>query len=414
MDHRRDGELVKINTNFVALFGAFVISFLASTAMAGDPELVVGAEVHTPDGTTIGDDRLVGFVVMPELVPGEETDSTVEANDATVEDAVVFETARHAVIADSGPATGFDPDTPRAIASISIQPRDFSLAGAEEWNLITFDDTSGAGVDRVEGLVGHEEVSRSASQAPASASSEPALIQPKSRFDGGEMDQPIASNSVRRSQSSATSTIRAPEPRADLAMVAAAGILVFAPVIALYHRMRGAASLENKTRKAVYDIVTERAGITANGISALAGIGYTTVMYHLRRLMTEGMVVESGEGHNRLYYKNGGEVSRDERELVAIGRDPQAMRLLNFISEHPWSYRAEIASAMGVSTTTINWHLKKLVKSGLIVEERDGKNAFLCPAREKMGVLLQMMHKETMAGEPATTIVSVKSNVVTA
>ncbi|MBI4393168.1 MAG: winged helix-turn-helix transcriptional regulator [Euryarchaeota archaeon] len=405
---------MKVSTNFLALFGAFVITFIAAGATAGDPELVLGAEVGTRDGTTIGDDRLLGFVIMPEMVPGEEVDTIVEANDEAVEDAVVFEPMYHAVIVDSGPATGFDPETPRAIASIYMQPRDFSMAGAEDWNLITFDDTSGAGMDRLMSLANVDDTAGYTSQAPTSVSSESTPTKPKSRFEAGEVDRPIASNSIRRTQSNVAPTIRSTEQRADLAMVAAVGVLVFAPVFVLYHRMRGAASLENKTRKAVFDIVTGRTGITANGISALAGIGYTTVMYHLRRLMTEGMVVESGDGHNRLYYQNGGEVSRDERDLVAIGRDPQAMRLLNFISEHPWSYRAEIANAMGVSTTTINWHLKKLVKSGLIVEERDGKNAFLCPCREKMGVLLQMMHKDEGAMSPTATVVAVKSTIVTA
>lgn len=401
---------MRISTNLVALFAAFVITFVAASAAADDPELVVGATIDAGEGPTAGNDRLLSFVIMPEMVPDEATDAAVEDSDAAMEEAIVFERDHHAVVGDSDLVTGFDDEQPRAIAKIHIQPRDFSRAGDEAWSLLSFDDERGAGLSTTMlGPIVESNGAASFNEVPPETL--PDVNLPRSVYESPSAPEPIASNSIRHRQAAANTPATLPSERSSLAVAAAAGAAVLAPLLLLYHRMRGAASLENRTRKSIYDKVCSTTGITANGISGQTGVGYTTVMYHLRRLMTEGMVVETGAGHNRLFYKNGGEVSRDERELVSIGRDPQAMRLLNFISEHPWCYRAEIAHAMGVSTATINWHLRKLVRSGLVVEERDGKNAFLSPCREKMGMLLQMMRREELAAEAATAA-SVNSTVV--
>ena len=185
--------------------------------------------------------------------------------------------------------------------------------------------------------------------------------------------------------------------------VAAAGLLGLLG-FALYHRIRPAATLENDTRKSIFDAVCARPGLGVHDIADAANVSYSTATYHLERLVAAGMLVMTPDGNKLCYYKNGGAFTENERRLVPILKNEEATRLLEAILEEPGTYRAALANRLGVTATTINWHLRRLREAGLIDERREGRNAYLYGRVTDLATTLRTLATKLGAeAEPAVT-----------
>jgi len=179
----------------------------------------------------------------------------------------------------------------------------------------------------------------------------------------------------------AQSTLVAPPPPSGtIAVVAASGAaLGFLGLlgVALYHRIRPTTTLENDTRKQIFDAVCQTPGLGVHLIAEQAGVSYSTATYHLERLTAAGMIVMTPNGNKLCYYKNGGAFTEVERRILPLLKNDEAAKLLDAIMENPGTYRAALAERLGVTATTINWHLRRLREAGLVQEDRQGRNAFL-------------------------------------
>lgn len=147
--------------------------------------------------------------------------------------------------------------------------------------------------------------------------------------------------------------------------------------LALYHRISPHATLENDTRKVIFEAVCASPGLGVHAISEKAGVSYSTTTYHLERLVAAGMIVMTPDGNKLCYYKNGGAFTETERRILPLVKNDEASRLLEAILDTPGTYRAALAERLGVTATTINWHLRRLREAGLIEELRQGRNAYL-------------------------------------
>lgn len=178
-----------------------------------------------------------------------------------------------------------------------------------------------------------------------------------------------------------SSTTVAPPPTRNVAAVVAASgaALGFLGLlgVALYHRIRPTTTLENDTRKHIFDAVCGTPGLGVHAIASQAGVSYSTATYHLERLVAAGMIVMTPDGNKLCYYKNGGAFTEVERRILPLLKNDEAARLLEAILENPGTYRAALAERLGVTATTINWHLRRLREANLVQENRQGRNAYL-------------------------------------
>ncbi len=161
------------------------------------------------------------------------------------------------------------------------------------------------------------------------------------------------------------------------AVTAGAVALLLLGPLTMYSRISRDETLENDTRRGIYNIVESTPGICIKDVADQADVSYSTASYHLDRLVKNDYLVKDQEGNKVLYYKNGGTFTKDERELVPILKNHECMQVFEHILENPWCYRAEAAEALGVSHTTVNWHLKRLTDAELVEEHREGRNCHL-------------------------------------
>lgn len=172
----------------------------------------------------------------------------------------------------------------------------------------------------------------------------------------------------------------------EAALVAgAAGLGALALVgFALYHRIRPHATLDNETRKSIFEAVCAQPGLGVHELAKLSGVSYSTATYHLERLVGAGMLVMTPDGNKLCYYKNGGAFTESERRILPLVKNDEAAKLFEAILDTPGTYRAALAERLGVTATTINWHLRRLRDAGLVDETRAGRSAYLYARADAM------------------------------
>lgn len=153
-------------------------------------------------------------------------------------------------------------------------------------------------------------------------------------------------------------------------------LLLLGP-LTMYSRIQRDDALENDTRRNIYEIVQNDPGVCIKDVATDADVSYSTASYHLDRLVRMDYIARRKEGNKVLYYKNGGTFTQGEQQLVPLLKNTEAMRVFQHILENPWCYRAEVAEALGVSHTTINWHLDNLQEADLVEEHREGRSCHL-------------------------------------
>ncbi|HUR69690.1 MAG TPA: helix-turn-helix domain-containing protein [Candidatus Thermoplasmatota archaeon] len=178
-----------------------------------------------------------------------------------------------------------------------------------------------------------------------------------------------------------------------LAALAGLGVL-------LYHRIRPNAALENETRKVIFDSVCGTPGLGVHEISRTAGVSYSTATYHLERLLGAGMIVMTPDGNKLCYYKNGGAFSESERKVLPLVKNEEAAKLFEAIVDSPGTYRAALAEKLGVTATTINWHLRRLREAGLVDETRQGRSAHLYARTDQLKPLFLTLATKVETSEP--------------
>jgi len=154
----------------------------------------------------------------------------------------------------------------------------------------------------------------------------------------------------------------------------------------------------------VYEIVEDNPGVCIQEVADQADVSYSTASYHLKRLVRMDYVTRREDGNKVLYYKNGGTFTAEEQELIPILQNEEAMRVFHHIVENPWCYRAEVAEALDVSHTTVNWHLDRLQDADLVEEHREGRSCHLNVNEETLDRVTATLEKleETSTVETPT------------
>jgi predicted transcriptional regulator len=172
--------------------------------------------------------------------------------------------------------------------------------------------------------------------------------------------------------------------------------------LAMYSRIKRSEGLDNDTRRAIYEIIEDDPGVCIQEAADRAGVSYSTASYHLKRLVKMDYVERREDGNKVRYYKNGGGFTQAERELVPVLKNDEAMAVFQHIVENPWCYRAEVAEALDVSHTTVNWHLDQLQEVDLVEEHREGRNCHLHVDDEALDRVTATIDKLEQTSQQAT------------
>ncbi|MFB6122126.1 MAG: winged helix-turn-helix transcriptional regulator [Haloferacaceae archaeon] len=128
----------------------------------------------------------------------------------------------------------------------------------------------------------------------------------------------------------------------------------------------------SETRARLEEYVDDYPGVHFNELVRALDLAPGQVQHHIRRLVDAGAVVREefyGQTH---YYPP--EFDAWERGALALFRRETTRDVLGYLLEHGDAKPSEVADAVGIARSTLEWHLDHLTERDVVRKERDLRN----------------------------------------
>ena len=146
-------------------------------------------------------------------------------------------------------------------------------------------------------------------------------------------------------------------------------------LLPLYTRLRKDEVLDQFTRGKIFGYVVANPGDHYNSIRDALEITNGSFAYHMRILEEQGFVRSRPDGSFRRFYPASMRLPQDAPRI----RESQVI-ILERIKEAPGISQREIARQLGVSSSTVSYHLAGLLRTGAVRSERRGMSLRYFPS----------------------------------
>ena len=126
------------------------------------------------------------------------------------------------------------------------------------------------------------------------------------------------------------------------------------------------------TANMILQIIKINPGSHLRMIKEDMNISMGTVQYHLDRLEKSGRITSTRNGLHKHYFPVGIFEENEKVILQFLTRETDREIIFSII-ENVNPTQTDIKRALRISSSAINWHLRRLIDSEIIVEERDRK-----------------------------------------
>ena len=162
------------------------------------------------------------------------------------------------------------------------------------------------------------------------------------------------------------------------------GLAAFLP---LYSHISDNEILDDPNRASIYRLIQTEPGISTKDIADRLDLAWGTVTHHLGKLEKRRFVVSKKYGKYRRYFANGAG-GTDQKDAVAVLRLDRTGDVAQLIRQQPGVTQKAVSQALGVSSSTILWHVKRLEEVHLVRKVREGKLVRYYPGDGMSGVTL--------------------------
>jgi len=165
--------------------------------------------------------------------------------------------------------------------------------------------------------------------------------------------------------------------------------------------------LKLETRKKIYKIIQENPGVNLTKISEILspGVNLTKISeilslspqlvdYHLKYLEHHELIsIEVEKGYKRCYII--GQIGAEDKQFLSVLRQETPLKIVQFLLKNPNSKYSDIFKNINISSPLFSYHLKKLIKNGIVeISESNGnKNYVLINEKKIMKFLIR--YKQT-------------------
>jgi predicted transcriptional regulator len=123
-------------------------------------------------------------------------------------------------------------------------------------------------------------------------------------------------------------------------------------------------SRESK-RLDVFEDIKTHPGTHLREIKRRLNIAMGTVQYHLTILEKEKRIVYDRKGSFKRFYSNN-LFDGDEKEILNVLSQEREREILLFLIQNPLTTQKAISEFTNISSSSINWHMKRLNNAGLV------------------------------------------------
>lgn len=120
------------------------------------------------------------------------------------------------------------------------------------------------------------------------------------------------------------------------------------------------------SRRRIYECVAANPGAHLREVARRCSMPLGTSLYHLDYLETSGLIVSRRDGRYKRFFGSHS-MGRREKEVVSILRHDAPRRLVLAMLARGPSTQRDLCDAVGVSRSTVSFHLARLVTEGVVV-----------------------------------------------
>ncbi|MDI6855847.1 MAG: winged helix-turn-helix transcriptional regulator [Candidatus Thermoplasmatota archaeon] len=121
-----------------------------------------------------------------------------------------------------------------------------------------------------------------------------------------------------------------------------------------------------ESRRKIYRVIESNQGIHLREISRILGMHLSLVEHHLNYMAKHELINAIEEGGYKRYYTGKEIIGARDKRVLALLRQKMPLKIVLFILEHPNSRHKDILTQLNISGSTLSFHLKKLVKAGML------------------------------------------------
>jgi len=122
------------------------------------------------------------------------------------------------------------------------------------------------------------------------------------------------------------------------------------------------------TQKQVYQLISIHPGLNLSTIAEHLNIRVELARYHLQYLEKHDLLTtDKEEGFRRYYVK--GDVGVKDKKYLSLFRQEMLLKIVLYLIKHPYARHRDILEEFDISRSLLSYHLKKLIKKGIIIQD---------------------------------------------
>lgn len=130
--------------------------------------------------------------------------------------------------------------------------------------------------------------------------------------------------------------------------------------------------IPQKTEERIYNLIAKIPGLHLSKIAEMLTMSKPLAVYHLTQMEKDKKIVVKKEIGFKRYYLATDAIETHDKELLSLLRKEIPLKIILFLSKKENAQHKEILAQLGVSPSTLSYHLNKLVEQGIISLQRYG------------------------------------------
>ncbi len=151
--------------------------------------------------------------------------------------------------------------------------------------------------------------------------------------------------------------------------------------------------LDLENRRTIYSFVEKNPGVYMREIQRGLGMSTGVLEYHLAYLVKKGLLSVYQDGRKKRYYSTR-KISAPDKRILAILRQRICRSILIYCISREGASFSELVNSLGVSKSTLSFHISKMLKAGVLLEEGGAEKRYLVSDPEKVSDLI-ITYKES-------------------
>ncbi len=129
------------------------------------------------------------------------------------------------------------------------------------------------------------------------------------------------------------------------------------------------------TREVILETISKNPGIHLANIAEVHNMSNQLAQYHLRYMEKKGLInsVKKEDGYYKRYYISDGNIGVEEKQIIALLRQEQVIKIVFLILKNPNIKHKEILKEVNIVASTLSYHLNKLSEYDIIDSISYGK-----------------------------------------